>query len=157
MNAQAVIQAIREIAADPDLQLAEKRTQIRDLGAYVAALSPLDQMQVRDTLTAYGWTKGDAKEYVTACVKSLSGKKVQPVEVELPESWPYDVDEGRLCLLSKKTDEDGSVEIKATPICDFTATITEEGTTEDGAKVYTIAGCAVRSGPFTCDIQAHVC
>lgn len=156
MNAQAVIQAIREIAADPDLQLAEKRTQIRDLGAYVAALSPLDQMQVRDTLTAYGWTKGDAKEYVTACVKSLSGKKVQPVEVELPESWPYDVDEGRLCLLSKKTDEDGSVEIKATPICDFTATITEEGTTEDGAKVYTIAGCAVRSGPFTCDIEAEL-
>ncbi len=156
MNAQAIIQAIREIAANLEIAPADKRAQIRDYGAYIAALTPLDQMQVRDTLIAYGWTKGDAKEFITACVKSLTGKKAAPVDVELPESWPYDIDDGRLCLLSKKIDDDGSVEIKATPICDFTATITEEGTTEEGAKVYTIAGCAVRSGPFTCDIEAEL-
>jgi hypothetical protein len=156
MNAQAIIQAIRDIATNQELKPADKRAQIRDYGAYIASLTPLDQMQVRDTLSASGWTKSDAKEFVTACVKSLTGKRATPVNVELPESWPYDVDDGRLCLLSKKTDDDGSVEIKATPICDFTAAIVEEGTTEEGAKVYTIAGVAVRSGPFTCDIEAEL-
>lgn len=156
MNAQAIIQSIHEIATSPDLTAAEKRNQVRDYGAYIATLVPLDQMRVRDVLSANGWTKSDAKEFVGACIKSVTGKKTEP-KVELPESWPYDVDEGRLCLLSKKINEDdGSVGITATPICDFTATIAEEGTTEEGAKVYTISGCAVRSGPFTCDIEAEL-
>lgn len=156
MNDQAIIQAIHEVATNPDLNATEKRNQVRDYGAYIAALVPLDQMRVRDVLSANGWTKSDAKEFVNACIKSVTGKKAEP-KVELPESWPYDVDEGRLCLLSKKINEDdGSVGITATPICDFTATIAEEGTTEDGAKVYTIAGCAVRSGAFTVDIEAEL-
>lgn len=91
-----------------------------------------------------------------ACVKTLADKKPAPVDVDLPESWPYDDDGGRLCLLSKKIGEDGSVEIKATPICDFTATIVEEGTTEEGAKFYTIGGQSVRSGSFTVDIEAEL-
>ena len=156
MNAEAIIKAIADIVTNEELTPAAKRTRIRDYGAYIGALTPLDQMQVRDTLAANGWTKGDAKEFVTACVKSLTGAKPEPTQVDLPDSWPYDVDDGRLCLLSKKTADNGDVELRATPIADFSAAIVEEGTTEEGTKFYTVAGCAVRSGPFTCDIEAEL-
>jgi len=156
MNAQAIIEAIRDIATNQEFSTSEKRNQIRDFGAYIAALTPLDQMQIRDLLAGHGWTKSDAKEFVNACVKTLQGKKPEPVKVELPESWPYDTDDGKICLLSKTIDDDGSIELKATPICDFTASIIEEGTTEEGVKFYTIAGYACRSGPFTVDIEAEL-
>jgi hypothetical protein len=156
MNAQAIIQTIKDVVTDSELPIADKREKVSDYGAYIASLNELDQMRVRDALAGNGWTKSAAKELVAACVKSLGAKKVTPVDVDLPDSWPYDTDEGKLCLLSKKIDEDGSVEIKATPIADFTAAITEEGTTEEGIKVYTISGCAVRSGPFTVDIEAEL-
>ncbi len=156
MNAQAIIQAITDIATNQELKPPEKRTRILEFGGYIAALTPLDQMHVKEVLTTNGWTKSDAKDFVTAAVKTISNQKPKPVDIELPDSWPYDTDDGRLCLLSKKVDDDGSVTLNATPIADFTATITEEGTTEDGAKVYTITGYAVRSGPFTCDIEAEL-
>jgi hypothetical protein len=156
MNAQAIIQAITDIATNQELKPAEKRTRILEFGGYIAALTPIDQMSVRDVLSGNGWTKSDAKEFVTAAVKTIGNQKPKPVDIELPESWPYDTDDGRLCLLSKKVDDDGSVTLNATPIADFTAMIIEEGTTEEGAKFYTISGCAVRSGPFTCDIEAEL-
>lgn len=156
MNTQAIVEAIRNIAKHEEMSPEDKRRQIHDFGSYVAALSPLDQIQVRDVLVACGWTKSDAKDFIGAAVKTLAGTKPAPVKVDLPESWPYDVDDGRLCLLSKKVLDDGGVEITATPIADFAATIVEEGTTEENTKFYTIAGKSVRSGAFTVDIDAEL-
>lgn len=156
MNTDAIVSSIRNISNHDSMTPAEKRRQIRDFGGYIGALTPLDQILVIDTLVDCGWTKTDAKEFINASVKTVAGEKEKvTVEVVLPDTWPYDIDGGRLCLISQKA-EDGEVKLVATPIADFTATIVEEGTTEDNVKFYTIAGEAVRSGPFTLDIDAEL-
>lgn len=155
MNVNAIIQAIQEAAGNDEIDDTTRRTTILDYGAYVGALTPLEQIRVHDALVAIGWTKTDAKGFVAASVKTVTGKSSSPVQFDLPESWPYDVDDGRICLLSKKIQDDGSVEISATPVADFTATITEVGVTEEGQQIYTVSGHAVRSGPFVVDIEAE--
>jgi len=156
MNATAIIQAVRDIATNAELQPEAKRSQILDLGAYVGTITALEQMEIRDVLTSAGWTKTDAREFVAASVRTVADTPIEVASVDLPDSWPYDVDEGRLCLLSKSALDDGSLEIKATPIADFTATIIEEGITEEDIKFYTIAGRSVRGGAWTVDVEAEI-
>lgn len=156
MNTDAILSEVIKILSDKDASATEKYDRLVEIGPYVAALDQLSQGRIRNALVQGGWTKTDAKEFLSDCVKSLRGGDApRAVVTDRAHTWPYDVDGGRLVLLSEKTNPGGDVEISATALADFSAVITEEGTTEDGKKVYTLSGNTVRSGSFTAEIDAE--
>lgn len=157
MNADAILGAVVTIMAIPSLTDTERYDKLTELGSYIAALDHLSQGRIRNALVEGGWSKTDAKGFLSDCVKTLrlQAPTTKAIVTDRPQSWPYDEDGGRLVLLSERAHDDGAVEVKAVPIADFTAAITEEGTTEDGRKIYTVAGEAVRSGWFAVDIDAE--
>jgi len=64
------------------------------------------------------------------------------------KTWPYSVKNGRMVILRENKDGD----VEATPIADFTATITEEIADESGNVALVIAGKGIRRGAFRCEI-----
>lgn len=157
MNADAILGEVIKIVADASVPHGSQYDKLCELSAYIAALSNLDQGRVRNALIGGGWTKGDAKEFLADCAKTLrlQAATTKALVTDRPHSWPYDVDNGRLVLLSESAYNDGSVEVKAVPIADFSAIISEEGITEDGRKIYVITGDTIRSGGFVVDIDAE--
>lgn len=156
MNADAILSEVVKILADKDTSGTEKYDRLVEISAYIASLDQLSQGRIRNALVQGGWTKTDAKDFLSDCVKSLRQQESpRAVVTDRPHSWPYDVDGGRLVLLSEKTSPGGDVEVNATALADFNAVITEEGTTEEGKKVYTLTGNTVRSGSFTAEIDAE--
>lgn len=158
MNADAILADVVKILAAADLSKITKYDQLCTYNAYIAALNPVDQGRIRNALVQDGgWSKSEAKEFIESCVKTLrlSTATTKALVTDRPHSWPYDVDGGRLVLLSESAHSDGAVEVKAVPIADFSALISEEGITEDGHKIFVITGETVRSGNFVVDIDAE--
>jgi Domain of unknown function (DUF927). len=157
MNTDAILGEVAKIIGQTTTQGTERYDQLCELSAYVAALDHLGQGKVRNALVEGGWSKTYAKEFLEACIKTLrlQAPSTKAIVTDRPHSWPYDIDGGRLVLLSERAYDDGAVEVKAVPVADFYASITEEGTTEEGRKIYTVAGETVRSGKFAVDIDAE--
>jgi hypothetical protein len=157
MNIDAILSDVVAILATPETSYTSQYEKLVGYGAYIGALDKLGQGRVCNTLIEGGWTKTDAKNFISDCVKTLRvHAPTVPVAVaDRSHAWPYDVDNGRLVFLSERVQWNGAIEIRAAPIADFYASITEEGTTEEGRKIYTISGEAVRRGTFTADIDAE--
>lgn len=156
MNADAIIGEVVKILAG-DTAHSEKYDKLIEYAAYIAALAPLDQGRVRNSLAEAGWTKTDAKSFLDDCNKTLrlQTPTTKAIVTDRPHSWPYDIDGGRLVLLSEYAHNDGAVEVRSIPVADFTANISEEAITEEGRKIYTIVGDAIRSGAFSVDMDAE--
>lgn len=157
MNADAILAEVVTIMATANLSDIERYDKLTELGSYIAALDHLSQGRIRNALIEGGWSKTDAKGFLNDCVKTLrlQAPSTKAIVTDRPHSWPYDIDGGRLVLLSERAYDDGAVEVKAVPIADFSAAITEEGTTEEGRKIYTVSGESVRAGWFSVDIDAE--
>jgi len=71
-----------------------------------------------------------------------------------PATWPYRVRNGCIEYLSERTfgEQTGW---HNTPVCDFVASITEQITDEDGARIFNVAGKPVRGKPFNLIINAE--
>jgi hypothetical protein len=70
-------------------------------------------------------------------------------------AWPYAVDSGQIVFLQEKRRKDG-IDIEATPVADFVATITAEITDEHGERLFTIEGEGKRGKHFSVDVEAEI-
>lgn len=69
-------------------------------------------------------------------------------------TWPYKISNGRLVYCARRLTPYGDEMLTEQPIAEFTAAITEDVTTESGARLFKIAGHGVRGHAFTTEISA---
>jgi Domain of unknown function (DUF3854) len=113
-----------------------------------------DELEALPTITRHHKTfTGFAKWWRGWYHTKLNGRKPKDVQAELARRLqPYRVHKGRLLYLAEKAGN--SQQLQALPIADFAAQITEEITTEEGTRLFTINGTTIHDHEFSLEISA---
>ena len=147
----ARLEALRPAAGKPD------RTKIEaEAFALVAAcveFGKADLGRIASVLRGLGCTQEFARNW-QAAVREAKATHSGANAAATPDVVPYEADAGHLYHVRLRPTESGW-EVERTVICDFSAEIAEEVTTEDGQRFYIIAGETADGRPFRLEMAAE--
>lgn len=110
---------------------------------------PAPKLHFSKSATAY--TNGNGAHHVGD--QDVSDHNLDSAEV--PSTWPYSIQNGRMVHIRTHKTRDGSESEIITIIADFTAKIVGEQVDESGDKVFVIEGLGKRCGHFRVEVPAN--
>lgn len=122
-----------------------------------ALLSRTEILKLEGILEEFGLGVEWIRKWHSAVRNATKRHQMLPNEEQnsgRPPYGPYDVQEGRIVHLIFSTTALGVVS-EAIPVADFDAKIVEEAVTEEGYRIFIIAGKSVRGGDFRVEIPAR--
>jgi len=147
----ARLEALRPAEGKPDRTKTE--AEAFELVAACVEFSKADLGRIASALRGLGCTQEFARNWQVA-VREAKAARNGASGAAAPEVVPYEADAGHLYHVRLRPTESGW-EVERTVICDFSAEIAEEVTTEDGAHFYTITGATADGWPFRLEMAAE--
>ena len=142
---------MRPAAGKPDRTKTE--AEAFALVAACVEFSRADLGRIASVLRGLGCTQEFVRNW-QAAVREAKATRSGVNAAAAPEVMPYEADGGHLYHVRLRPTETGW-EVERTVICDFSAEIAEEVTTEDRARFYIITGETADGRPFRLDMAAE--